>query len=283
MKNSLLCTIVPLGLLLGSPLRAFISPDPEGHVASMDLYSYCNGDPVNGYDPDGRFGVGAITGKSYNTASTLGNFFGGSTPLGDIRVLSPAGEGLNNALSWAESQAGLPQGSVTAASFMFGPELGLPITGLRSLGAVAKSVELGKSANNGGRLVHMSEAAGEINTSGRLGLPGNNYAGPAANAGRSGWSLTSRTGLSPSGTYEAVPIPAAGEAGFSKVVPIGPLTTWQRLTGQQYTARGVMDLRTGAFSRTGVNWNQVGIYGTDAAITGGAIGGGIYLWNESQK
>jgi len=41
-------------LLLSSPLRAFISPDPEGHVASMDLYSYCDGDPVNQYDADGR-------------------------------------------------------------------------------------------------------------------------------------------------------------------------------------------------------------------------------------
>jgi hypothetical protein len=139
------------------------------------------------------------------------------------------------------------------------------------------------AANSGGRLVHMSESAGTINASGRLGLPSNNYAGPASNAGRSGWSLTSRTGLSPSGNYGAVPIPTAGEAAFSKVVPIGPMTTWQRLTGQQYTARGVMDLSTGAFSRSGVNWNQIGIYGTDAAITGGAIGGGIYLWNESQK
>ena len=34
----------------------FLSPDPLGHAASMDLYSYCNGDPVNGLDPDGRFG-----------------------------------------------------------------------------------------------------------------------------------------------------------------------------------------------------------------------------------
>ncbi len=139
------------------------------------------------------------------------------------------------------------------------------------------------AANSGGNLVHMSTKADDILASGKLGLPSNNYAGPASNAGRSGWSLTSRTGLSPSGSYGAVPIPAAGEAAFSKVVPIGPMTAWQRLTGQQYTARGVMDLSTGAFSRTGVNWNQVGIYGTDAAITGGAIGGGIYLWNESQK
>jgi RHS repeat-associated protein len=57
----------------------FLSPDPLGHSASMDLYSYCNGDPVNQYDADGRFGVGALTGQSYNSASSLGAIFGGST------------------------------------------------------------------------------------------------------------------------------------------------------------------------------------------------------------
>ena len=34
----------------------FISPDPLGHEASMDLYSYANGDPVNFVDPTGREG-----------------------------------------------------------------------------------------------------------------------------------------------------------------------------------------------------------------------------------
>ena len=43
-----------------------------------------------------------------------------------------------------------------------------------------------------------------------------------------------------------------------------------------------MYLNAGFFTRSGVNWNQIGMYGTDAAITGGAIGGSIYLWNESR-
>jgi RHS repeat-associated protein len=34
----------------------FLSADPLGHGASMSLYDYANGDPVNGLDPDGRFG-----------------------------------------------------------------------------------------------------------------------------------------------------------------------------------------------------------------------------------
>jgi hypothetical protein len=35
----------------------FISPDPLGHDASMDLYSYANGDPINFVDPTGRMGM----------------------------------------------------------------------------------------------------------------------------------------------------------------------------------------------------------------------------------
>ena len=34
--------------------RFFTSADPLGHGASMDLYSFCGGDPVNSFDPDGR-------------------------------------------------------------------------------------------------------------------------------------------------------------------------------------------------------------------------------------
>ncbi|MFA6175236.1 MAG: RHS repeat-associated core domain-containing protein [Phycisphaerae bacterium] len=34
----------------------FLSPDPMGHAASMSLYDYASGDPINNLDPDGRFG-----------------------------------------------------------------------------------------------------------------------------------------------------------------------------------------------------------------------------------
>jgi RHS repeat-associated protein len=37
----------------------FLSPDPAGHAASMSLYDYANGDPVNQFDPDGRLSRGA--------------------------------------------------------------------------------------------------------------------------------------------------------------------------------------------------------------------------------
>jgi RHS repeat-associated protein len=93
----------------------FLSPDPLGHDASLSLYDYANGDPVNGLDPDGRcvkglFG-GAIKGDYYkpeNTAQAVGQFLGqvgvGFTPAGifaDIRDLSAAyGDIQKDGLSW---------------------------------------------------------------------------------------------------------------------------------------------------------------------------------------
>ena len=41
----------------------------------MDLYSYCNGDPVNGLDPDGR-----VMTKTENSTITLGQDFMGGRP-----------------------------------------------------------------------------------------------------------------------------------------------------------------------------------------------------------
>ena len=38
----------------------FLSPDPLGHAACMDLYSYANNDPVNNLDPDGRIATQGI-------------------------------------------------------------------------------------------------------------------------------------------------------------------------------------------------------------------------------
>jgi RHS repeat-associated protein len=48
-----------LGARYYDPLAGhFLSADPLGHAGSMDLQSFCNGDPVNNFDPTGRFGKG---------------------------------------------------------------------------------------------------------------------------------------------------------------------------------------------------------------------------------
>ncbi|MBS0631903.1 MAG: hypothetical protein JSS11_08320 [Verrucomicrobia bacterium] len=53
----------------------FISPDPMGHGASMSLYDFANGDPVNYFDPDGRFGK-AFGSEAYDLGETLDNGLG---------------------------------------------------------------------------------------------------------------------------------------------------------------------------------------------------------------
>jgi RHS repeat-associated protein len=58
----------------------FLSADPLGHAASMSLYDYANGDPVNGFDPDGRVSSpyssnvesGPTAGNGQNSISTAG-------------------------------------------------------------------------------------------------------------------------------------------------------------------------------------------------------------------
>ena len=133
---------------------------------------------------------------------------------------------------------------------------------------------------NNFNLVHMSQYADEINEAGLLGLPGDIFAGPVSNANLSGFPLTWKTGL-PSGEYKPVFIPKEAEKHFSKVTPIGFYTGWQRFIGKhQYTARGTLNLKTGEFTRTGVNWSQVQNYGADILINTGLITLGFLYWNN---
>jgi RHS repeat-associated protein len=102
----------------------FISPDPLGHSSSLNLYDYCNGDPVNGLDPDGRCVEGGVKGYTMggfaeydNTTQSVAGFVGtvGSyvTPgLGEYALVRDVGAALwsgaqavgdmyNNGLNWA--------------------------------------------------------------------------------------------------------------------------------------------------------------------------------------
>ncbi len=47
----------------------FLSADPLGNAASMSLYDYCSGDPVNGLDPDGRCVEGPANQTVYGPAA----------------------------------------------------------------------------------------------------------------------------------------------------------------------------------------------------------------------
>ncbi len=48
----------------------YLSPDPLGHAASLGLYDYAGGDPVNFVDPDGRLVVGAAEGYVFGNWSS---------------------------------------------------------------------------------------------------------------------------------------------------------------------------------------------------------------------
>ena len=68
----------------------FLCCDRLGHAASMDLYSYCNGDPINNFDPDGRLGKGAIdTGVNAIDSASQGLVsLSGATAYGYTSVFS---------------------------------------------------------------------------------------------------------------------------------------------------------------------------------------------------
>lgn len=88
-----------------------------------------------------------------------------------------------------------------------------------------------------------------------------------------------RTGLSARGNYQPIQIPAAAESVFKPPIPLGPFTAWQRCMGQQFAPRGVIDLNTGIFVRSGVNRTQVQWYVIDIRISGTATAvGGLQLY-----
>ena len=124
-------------------------------------------------------------------------------------------------------------------------------------------------------LVHMTTAEFGQEILGTGTLRGPIYAGPASNASARGVALSLRTGLSSTSTT-AIRIPNSALGAFSRPIPIGPFSAWQRLTGAQFSAAGNLNLATGEFIRTGVNWTQMAIYGIDAAFTGTAVGTAWY-------
>ncbi len=143
---------------------------------------------------------------------------------------------------------------------------------------------MGGAPRGGLGLVHLTtpEAAASIRSTSTLGRGGGIYAGPSSNASATGFGITWRTGLPPSKAGVAIEIPDGALSAFSKPVPIGPISAWQRLTGQQFTQAGKIDLATGTFTATGANWNQRLIYGLDLTLDTTAVVGGALLYESAQ-
>jgi RHS repeat-associated protein len=138
--------------------------------------------------------------------------------------------------------------------------------------AAASAVDAGAAAGaaEAKALVHLTKPANAaaINATQTLGKgTGTVYAGPASLANASKTTVALKTGLRASETGASVAIPNAAAAGFRVPTVVGPMTAWQRLSGTVYTAgAGTVNLATGAFTRTGIGWNQAKIYLYDAFI-----------------
>jgi hypothetical protein len=128
----------------------------------------------------------------------------------------------------------------------------------------------GRAGAETGTLVHMTtaEAATTIESTQTLGKGASTvYAGPAALADTSSGGRMLRAGL-PAAKNTPVAIPDAAAGAFRVPAVVGPMTAWQRAAGTVFTpGAGSINLATGAFTRTGIAWNQwLFYYGVDAYV-----------------
>jgi len=114
----------------------FISPDPFGHAASMDLYSFANGDPVNFVDPTGRKsesgrGDGVISSPVLVSVEKSGNFIN-ADPIGFAGGMNWFAYASGNPFSRID-----PQGTADGGSTIGGSSFGAnPLSGAFSQGQV---------------------------------------------------------------------------------------------------------------------------------------------------
>ncbi len=107
----------------------WLSPDPMGHAASLSLYDYCDNDPLNVFDSDGRFGKGVSSGTTgsvsssspssaaFNIGMTLGGGISGagSGAVGGAHIVNNSlSFGLSDSFGWTQSYS--YQGSQYTAS-----------------------------------------------------------------------------------------------------------------------------------------------------------------------
>jgi hypothetical protein len=90
----------------------FLSPDPVGHPACLDLYAYAGGDPVNYFDPDGRFASPVYQTIKPVVISTFQPFF--SQAIQGLNVIPAyfANHGLTRSGSFQVGSFDLPYGAI---------------------------------------------------------------------------------------------------------------------------------------------------------------------------
>jgi RHS repeat-associated protein len=138
-------TVDPSGLYyLGARYYApdsgtFISPDPLGHASSMDLYQFCNGDPVNRFDADGRcasqLGQGAVA--DLKEANDLA----GMVVNPALQAVAGAAQLVDYGINYGATKAGLDPNAVQAYTWELAGAASL-LKGVSEVSTVASEGEI---------------------------------------------------------------------------------------------------------------------------------------------
>jgi len=143
--------------------NSFISPDPLGHAASWSLYDFADGDPVNGFDPDGRVvKQSSIFAKSYFAEKIISDLKLVAGVLSPIRwaVQTPyAGEiylSENDSQASLKHLASIGPDDFNPARAVFNDDLSVNPYGL---GATMSSVALGGVLESPGLFSRYSPAS----------------------------------------------------------------------------------------------------------------------------
>jgi hypothetical protein len=168
--------------------------------------------------------------------------------------------------------------AVSASAIILSAGAGEALGGLGASGASTSETQ---------PLVHLTDTTGLSGITDSQTIIGNHgiFAVPESVAEESTLVKVLRTGLTPSRTAEAVPIPDAAAGIFQSPTPIGPYSAWKYFGGVQYTSPGSISTVTGAFtpSSTIVGPNML-IYGPDVLFYGGVgTAGGLYWYGTSGK
>jgi hypothetical protein len=285
----------------------FVSPDPLAiHQATGDLnpYEYANGSPFRYTDPTGLDGtsndewhppsllpedqtcVPDCVSETQPSSDTSNQF--PFSPLNDDaikgmqleariqqEVIDEHMQQLQDLSVPAQVAQNFKTQAVLNMSTVVGGEL-LSAGALAGLGAVFGEVSRGAP-----QLAHLtnSVSGASIDASGIINGP--IYASTLGTAAQMGVTYTMRSGVLASDVAVGFAIPDSALVAFARPVPMGVLSGQQFFGGTYFTSAGALDLATGVFVRTGINWNQAVIYGIDATIDMTALGAAYYSAQQS--
>jgi hypothetical protein len=146
--------------------------------------------------------------------------------------------------------------------------------GVKALGrTVVRKLAAKAAAGGEGGLIHFTSEAGEAGIKSSAELIGKKgiFALPESAASRSPVTHAMLTGLSPAKTAKVVQIPSSAVGSFQRVVPIGIYSAMKAIGGVRFTAPGIINISTGAFTQTGsILVPYAAVYGPDLLIYGSA-------------